>query len=180
MTSSADWSDWTPEQPFELRFRGPWLNHDDEGGPGRKVNFCGLKCIDFALLPPDSDQSVLYLLEVKHADWVVNKDSETQACDLFRCYFDSLAVLARYESKDCSTFREAARNYEIRLVLFTAPTPEPELNGPDMQMAQIETLKRKLYRKFRDLRINPEIMLETLQTLNREELKLFEARHAQP
>jgi len=174
MAQGMVWSEWVDESPFELRFCSPWLNYDGSGGPGTKVNFCGLKSIDFAVLPPDNFDSALYLLEVKSQEWFYNGKGtlEEKVCDLFRCYFDSLATIARSKDETIADFREAAANGRIKLILFLAP----RLPGEHNLMALMDGIRTKLAKKLKHLDVQPEVMVETLETVKRERGLLFDAR----
>lgn len=104
--TNTPWSDWVSESPFELRFRLPFVDYDGADGPYETVRFCGLKAADFAIVDPS--RQVLYLLEVKSAEWfLIDKASDWDAkvCDLFRCFIDSLGICARWISNPSSWWR---------------------------------------------------------------------------
>ncbi|MBE0508985.1 MAG: hypothetical protein IBX50_20085 [Marinospirillum sp.] len=174
MTQNLAWGDWIDESPFQLRFRSKWLNYDGTEGPGTKVDFCGLKKIDFAVLAPDDLAEGLYLVEVKSSEWLANGDGnlEDKICNLFRCYLDSLSILARSKDTGIKEFRQAASSERIKLVLFIAP----RLPGKDSLMGIMDSLRRKLAKKLKYLDIEPEVMIETLDTVKRKEHLLFDAR----
>jgi len=162
MAAKPSWSDWVAEPPFELRFALPWMNYDGDGGPGQRIHQCGLKAIDFALA--DHKTRTLYLLEVKSAEWfqVAAEDKwEQKVCDLFRCFMDSLGVLARLAEAPNDWVRDAARAYRVRLVVFYAP------RTPDVSLPQglSEILRKRLRKKFRSLDIDSDVLVETLATL---------------
>lgn len=175
MAQGVVWSDWVDESPFEFRFCSPWLNYDDNGGPGTKVNFCGLKSIDFAVLPPANFDPALYLLEVKSVEWFDNGKGqlEDKICDLFRCYFDSLATLARSKDEAIIDFREAAAKGQIKLILFLSP----RLPGEHNLMALMDGIRTRLAKKLKHLDVQPEVLIETLETVKRDNDLLFDVRH---
>lgn len=176
MAQGMAWSVWIDEPPFQFRFRSTWLNYDGDNGPGTKASYCGLKSIDFALMAPDNLESGLYLLEVKSSERFNsgNDQLDDKICNLFRCYFDSLAVLARSNDNEVSGFREAAKNDRVKLVLFTSP----RLLESDHLMGEMDSIRRRLANKLRPLDIEPEILIETLETVKRTEHLLFDARRA--
>ena len=150
------------------------MNYDGNGGPVTKVNFCGLKSIDFAVLPPNNFEPALYLLEVKSVEWFDNGKGQLKdkICDLFRCYFDSLATLARSKDEAIADFRKAAVNGRTKLVLFLSQ----RLPGDHNLMALMDGMRIRLAKKLRHLDVQPEILIETLETVKWDTGLLFDAR----
>lgn len=168
--SNRQWSDWVQEAPFELRFRLPFIDYDGTGGPYESVKFCGLKAADFVII--DRVNKVLYLLEVKSAEWFIvesQSDWDVKVCDLFRCFIDSLGVCARLADSHWKTTREAARDYRVQLILFAGDHPGER----ETPMLFTETIRRYLRKKLRALEIESSVFVETLPTQTRE---VFEAR----
>ncbi|MBK5939390.1 hypothetical protein CCR96_09015 [Halochromatium roseum] len=148
----------------------PFVDYDGADGPYETVRFCGLKAADFAIVDPS--RQVLYLLEVKSAEWfLIDKASDWDAkvCDLFRCFIDSLGICARLTDSQWQDVRDAARTYQVQLVLFAGDHP----GDPEAPMIFAETIRRYLRKKLRALDIEPFVLVETLPHQTRE---LFEAR----
>lgn len=178
VSRKRSWSDWVPEPPFEFRFRLPWLDYDAQGALGSRVCYCDMKAIDFAFV--DGEAETLYLMEVKSAEWFREVSGnpqawEEKACDLFRCYLDSLSVLTRAAESEYGWVRQAAKDYRVKLILFCAPRSRDHAVPQGLG----EILRKRMKRKLKALDIDSDILVETFDSLAFPERRTtlpFEAR----